>query len=614
MTTLTIQKTLSLAGKATPPGSKSQSIRGIIFALMAKGESILQNVLNSDDIKAALDICSALGAQIEMTQQALIIKSNGLPLMPSNTEMNSGNSGITTLFTLPLLGLRENCDIPVLFDCGEQMRHRPIKPLIDALGNLGMIIHHVAENNKLPISVMGKLHGGVVEIEGMNSQYLSALLIALPCAKNNSIITVQNLRERPYVDMTLDFLKNQKVIYTHEHKHNLDIFKIQGNQYYTSVHQSIKGDFSSASCLIAAAALIRSNVELQGLDFNDSQGDKRLVTILRTMGAEIITEGNSIKIIGNKTLTGIYIDANDIPDLVPALAVIGTQATGKTEIYNVKQARIKETDRIHSMTEGLRKMGAHIEEHEDGMTVYKSDLQGASVEGYGDHRTVMALSIAGMLANGKSTITDGEAIHKTYPSFVDTIKSLGANIAIDKATLSNSHIMLIGFKHVGKTLIGEQLAKKINKKFIDLDSEIEKLYFIKYDQKFSCRQIMQSRGESYYRILESEALSKALKLPSCVISLGGGVPLEESNRALIKSHILLHIVVSRGIAFERIMVGGIPAFFDSNVDPYESFNRLWDSREEIYKQLATFTVNNNNSIEYAVSDAVTQLKNMKDYL
>ena len=409
------------------------------------------------------------------------------------TEINTGNSGITTLFILPLLGLRENCAIPILLNYGEQMRARPIKSLIDALCNLGMRIQYVDQEGRLPISVTGQLKGGSTEVDGINSQYLSALLIGLPCAENDSVVTVRDLHERPYVNMTLDFLKQQKIDYTHQLVNNVDTFHIRGNQRYTPIHNTIKGDFSSASCLIAASVLLPGEVELQGLDYEDSQGDKRLISILQEMGADIVIEHEKIQIKGNKTLRGIRIDANDIPDLVPALAVIATQATGKTEIYNVMQARIKETDRIRSMTEGLRQMGARVEEHEDGMTVYQSSLQGVCVKGYGDHRTVMALTVAGMVARGTTMITDGDAINKTYPKFVETMQAMGANVTFDKSK-PGSHIILIGFKSVGKTLIGRRLAKTLNKKFIELDREVEKLYKKNHLEPLTCRQIMQTHG------------------------------------------------------------------------------------------------------------------------
>jgi len=610
MINLIVKTTVKLRGAVLPPSSKSLSIRAMLFSLLAQGESILSHVLDSDDALAARNVCTALGASVNTNPIQMIIKSNGLPFVNTVSEINTGNSGITTLFTLPLLGLRENGDIPIVLDCGDQMRTRPIKPLVDALSALGMKIDYLQEKNQCPVSITGKLKGGNTEIEGFNSQYLSALLIALPSAENDSVITVNKLHERPYVNMTLDFLTQQKIAFTHQSIENKDVFHIKGNQRYQPLHQSIPGDFSSASCLIAAAALIDSNITLQGLNFNDQQGDKRLVTLLQSMGAEIIIEKEQIKIKTKNALKGIRIDANDIPDLVPALAVIGTQAMGKTEIVNVKHARIKETDRLYSMTEGLRKMGANIEVHDDGLTVYQSNLKGALVEGFNDHRTVMALSIAGMIASGTTTITNAEAINKTYPEFIKDMQSLGAQYTFESLPQSK-HIILLGFKHVGKTAIGKQLAKMLEKKFIDVDNEIEKNYEKKYFTHLTCRQIMQAQGEAYFRELEAETLKQVLQLPEAVISLGGGTAFPEPNQLLIKHHILLHIMAPSGIVFERIMVEGQPAFFEEKEDPYESFSRLWDERNAIYKKLTSYTVNNNTTVDNAVDEAIEQLQKQR---
>lgn len=602
---LTVKKTLSLGGTVLTAGSKSLSIRCLLFSLLAKGESILGNVLSSLDTQTAMHVCEVLGVSIDKSAHLLTVNSNGLPLKLTATEINTGNSGITTVFTLPLLGLREHGAAAVRFDCGEQMRSRPIQPLIYALRDLGMDIQFLEEEGQLPVSVMGQLQGGSVEIDGSNSQYLSALLIALPCALNDSVITVRNLHERPYVNMTLDFLNQQSIAYTHEQNDNMDIFHIRGRQGYTSFQYQIKGDFSSASCLIAAAAMLEGEVELQGLDINDTQGDKKLLSILQQMGADIVIEQEKIRIKGCKPLTGIRIDANDIPDLVPALAVIGTQAAGKTEIYNVSQARIKETDRIHSMMQGLRKMGAKIDEHLEGMTIYQSLLQGAKVNGYDDHRTVMALTVAGLLAEGTTSISDGEAINKTYPEFVNVMRDIGANVT--KESESNKHIILIGFKHVGKTRIGRKLASILNKTFIDMDKEVESLYEKEYGDFLTCRQIMQMHGEVIYRELENKALKHVIELHPGVISLGGGTALNQSNQEMISSHNLIHIVAPRGIVFERIMVEGRPAFFNQDEDPYESFTRLWDERSAVYSKLTACTVDNSNTIEQAVTQAITLL-------
>jgi shikimate kinase len=182
----------------------------------------------------------------------------------------------------------------------------------------------------------------------------------------------------------------------------------------------------------------------------------------------------------------------------------------------------------------------------------------------------------------------------------------------DKSKPSN-HIILIGFKHVGKTLIGRRLAETLNKKFIDLDREVEKLYEKNHPRAFTCQQIMQKHGESGYREIESKALENVLEQQSCVISLSGGASLSLTNQEIIKPHLLLHVVAPRGVVFERIMVKGRPAFFEPNEDPYESFSRLWGEWSEVYRKLTTCTVDNSGTVEQAVNAAITHLDNQRDY-
>lgn len=425
---LLVQQTIELSGKVTPPSSKSQCIRGLILASIAAGESYLTNILHSDDSHDAISVCQKLGADMTVTHQSATIKSLGLPLQLRTDAIYTGNSGITTRFLLPLLGLRQNNHIPIRVDCGEQMRARPIASLVQALNQLGMSVTYLEHENQLPLRVTGELRGGKAEISGVTSQYLSALLMALPCAKDNSEIIVRQLNERPYVEMTLAWLNEQGIDYRHERAENVDTFMLRGGQTYHAFNKQIPGDFSSASYFIAASALIGSEVTIEGLDMNDTQGDKALISLLQKMGADIHIHSTHITIRGGKPLTGITIDANDIPDLLPTLAVVATAASGETRIINVPQARLKETDRIHSMTRGLRQLGASITELEDGMIIQSSTLQGATVDGYGDHRTVMALSLAGMFASGDTYVTDAEAINKTFPNYVTLMQSLGGKI------------------------------------------------------------------------------------------------------------------------------------------------------------------------------------------
>jgi 3-phosphoshikimate 1-carboxyvinyltransferase len=427
-----ITKTEKLSGVCLMPGSKSETIRALILAALSIGKSEIENFLDCEDTQTALKVLKNLNVLVRRQSGKLTLESTGLPVKIKSKNINTGNSGITTRFILPVLGLRENSTDPIMFDCGRQMRKRPIASLVHSLNDLGMNIKFLKTKGICPLLVKGRLTGGVSQVDGITSQYISGLLLSLPLAEKNSIITIKNLHERPYVKMTLAYLKERGISVSHRNIKNEDIFKIRGRQEYKGLNKKIPGDFSSASCFIAAGCLIKGQTVLEGLDMKSLQGDKKLVEILGRMGADIRILKNKIIIHGGKKLTGVEIDANDIPDLVPALAVVGTAAEGKTTIYNVPQARLKETDRIKSMSLGLRRMGAKLEEHKDGLTIYKSDLKGCTVSGYRDHRTVMAFAVAGMVAAGTTVVNDAEAVNKTFPKFYQLIKSLGANIKLKK--------------------------------------------------------------------------------------------------------------------------------------------------------------------------------------
>lgn len=425
-----VKKTDILQGVITPPGSKSEAVRAIMFGLLSRGESRINNLPQGEDITHAIEVARAMGAKITQEGPGFKLCSEGLPFSQVSAGLYTGNSGITTRFVLPLLGLRENSQQPIIVDCGDQMRARPMGSLLNALNNLGMEIVSLNKNDSLPIQVSGKLMGGKTSVEGITSQYLSALLIALPLAANQSEITVMDLHERPYVDITLAWLTRQGVSFMHRRDNPIDTFIIPGGQQYQPFEYTLPGDYSSASYFIAAGVMFPGEITLKGLNLNDAQGDKQLIEIVKSMGADIICTSSHIHIKGGKPLTGIKIDANAFPDLLPTIAVLGTVASGQTHITNVPQARLKETDRIHSMTQGLRKLGAKIIENPDGMIIERSALLGTSVKGYSDHRTVMALTLAGMIAEGDTHIDDAESINKTYPSFVEDIKQLGGKLEV----------------------------------------------------------------------------------------------------------------------------------------------------------------------------------------
>lgn len=432
---LIVKPAKSLKGEAAPPSSKSHSVRGLIIATLAKGTSHLHNVLDADDGRAAIEVCKGLGAKIEAKKNGfggldVTVKSEGVPLNTLATDLFSSNSGITTTFTIPLIGLRKNTAVPLTLSSGEQMQKRPMASIIQAVKKLGMDVSSFTAGEVFPLRLSGDLLGGNTAVEGSNSQYLSALLLSLPCAKKNSVVEVKNLQERPYVDMTLAWLEEQNIRFGHFKKNGVDTFKIFGNQEYGAFDKTIPGDFSSASYLIAAAVLIPGKIILHGLDMDDPQGDKSIIPVLQQMGADITVKKTDLIIEGGKPLKGTTIDCGDIPDMLPTLAVIATQASGKTTLFNAASARIKETDRIKSMATELKKMGVKLEEKESSLVIYESKLYRAKVHGYSDHRTIMALAVAGLLGDGETTIDTAEGINKTFPGFADMMKNLGAKMEL----------------------------------------------------------------------------------------------------------------------------------------------------------------------------------------
>jgi len=249
-----------------------------------------------------------------------------------------------------------------------------------------------------------------------------------PLAKNNSEIFVSEPHEKPFVEMTMHWLKELGI--KARANPELTKFCVQGEQQYNAFEKTIPADWSSAAFPLCAAAITKnSGILLCGLDLNDAQGDKEIINMLKKMGANITVEEQGIRVQGSE-LHGAELDLNSTPDALPVLAVVGCCAEGETRLVNVAQARIKETDRISAIAQELKKMGANIEEKPDGLVIRKSSLQGTIVQGHNDHRTVMALAVAGMIAEGITKIETIEAINKTFPNFFELMKKISAKIEV----------------------------------------------------------------------------------------------------------------------------------------------------------------------------------------
>lgn len=416
-----VAKPSRIAGTLAVPGSKSHTIRAVAMATMARGLSRLRAPLVAADTAAALAAARSFGAEVqEAAGEWAITGTGGLLAGEPPVAIDVGNSGTTLrLFS----GLAATCARQIIFDGDASIRQRPMAPLLQALTQLGA--RTTAFAGFCPVTIHGPLRGGKATVVATSSQFLSALLLAAPLATDDTELQVEGLNEKPYVEITLDWLRHQGI--NLEHAPDLSWFRIPGRQSYRPFVRTIPADFSTATFSLLAAAITGGEVRLRNLDFTDHQGDKEVFRFFAEMGVQIERGGEFTTARAVGPLRAVKLDLNATPDALPALAVAASFATGESILGNVPQARIKECDRLAAMACELRKFGVQVTEQPDGLTIVGGRPRGAEVDGHHDHRLVMALAIAGLAATGQTTVTGAEAAAVTYPNFVADFRSLGAD-------------------------------------------------------------------------------------------------------------------------------------------------------------------------------------------
>jgi 3-phosphoshikimate 1-carboxyvinyltransferase len=418
-------KPSSPTGAIVIPPSKSHTIRAMLVATLASGDSVVRRPLLHGDGASALRAAASLGATVDIRNGDVFVGGIGgdFGLGTDLIDMGNSGTGLNLFCAAAALGDRER-----RFDGDASLRTRPVRPLLNALEQLGAAVSvNGAEGQDLPFAIRGPLKGGRATVEGISSQFVSSLLFAAPLMPKDTHIIVHNLHEQPYIEMTLWWLEGQGIEI--EYSKELTSYKVRGGQSYKPIDTVIPADFSSAVFAAAAAAIGGAPIELCGLDFSDTQGDKEVFRHLESMGATVERSSNAVTVTGGN-LHGAIIDLNRTPDALPALAVAAAAAEGETVFTNVIQARIKETDRITVMSEELGKMGITVKELPDGMVVRGGKLKGAQVSSRKDHRVAMALALAGMNAEGETEIDGAEAAEVTYPTFVEDFVRIGANIVV----------------------------------------------------------------------------------------------------------------------------------------------------------------------------------------
>ncbi len=412
-----------LKGDLVVPPSKSETMRALVFALMGRGRTTIENFLPSPDTDAMVAAIVALGARVDKLSTSLSVEGVGGDLKPALDVIDAKNSGIVLRFIGALAALLPSYTL--LTGDLSIRTNRLAQPLLSALQQLGAHAISTKGDGYAPLIIRGRIRPGSATFSGEDSQPVSAMLIACSFLQGMTELHITTPGEKPWVALTLSWLDRLGIRYENR---GFSSYKLFGDASYEGFSYRVPGDFSSASYPLASALLTDSELVLENLDATDKQGDKKVIYLLQEMGAKIVQEEKRLVVKRGSSLKGIRIDINECIDALPLLAVVGCFASGTTEIVNGKVARKKESDRIHAIATELRKMGARIEEREDGLLIEQSTLKGAKLESYDDHRIALSLAVAAMGAEGESEIAKVDCISKSYATFVHDFQKAGAQI------------------------------------------------------------------------------------------------------------------------------------------------------------------------------------------
>ncbi|MDA0854691.1 MAG: 3-phosphoshikimate 1-carboxyvinyltransferase [Proteobacteria bacterium] len=414
-----------ISGSITLPGSKSLSNRVLLLAMLSEGETFIENLLDSDDVRRMIDALAKLKILYEEDRPSkkIRVKGEGGRIPVDKAELFLGNAGTAIRPLTAALTLGHG---RFVLDGIERMRERPIQDLLDGLNQLGAQVRSINNSGCPPVEIIANgLPGGVTKLSGaISSQYLSAILLTSPYAQTPVEIRIKDhLVSIPYVEMTIRLMNRFGV--------NVDVsedfksFHINAPQNYKSPKTYfVEGDASSASYFLAGAAITGGTVTVIGCGTDSLQGDAQFAKIMEMMGAEVQWEANQITVRGSGNLKGIDVDMNEMPDAAMTLAVAALFAKGTTAIRNIYNWRLKETERLKAVSSELKKLGATVEEGEDYIIIEPPEkLLSAEIATYDDHRMAMAFSLAAC-GEVPITILDPSCVSKTFPDYFDQLSKL----------------------------------------------------------------------------------------------------------------------------------------------------------------------------------------------
>lgn len=408
-----------LHGSIKAISSKSHVHRLLIAAALAENPSSITVERASDDINATADCLIALGADIKKVGNQF--KINPIKNKKQCALLKCGESGSTLRFLIPIAGA---LGVDAVFERLGRLSERPLSPLKEELLKKGQVLKD-SEGGFLKTS--GKLFGGEYYLPGnVSSQFITGLLFALPlCEKDSFIHITTEVESRGYIDLTLDVLKSFNI----DIKSEKDGFSIKGNQKYIAPEENIsQGDWSNSGFWLTAGAFSEKGIEVEGLSLNSSQGDKEILNILKKFGA-YIEESNGKIFVRESKLRGTFIEASQIPDIVPEVALLGALAEGRTVITGAERLRIKECDRLEALEKGLNALGAKVKQTENGLIIDGvKELNGGKVSSFNDHRMAMLFAVAAVKCKNPVIIENSQAVKKSYPDFFEDFKKLNGRV------------------------------------------------------------------------------------------------------------------------------------------------------------------------------------------
>ncbi|MBT4455448.1 MAG: 3-phosphoshikimate 1-carboxyvinyltransferase [Candidatus Nitrosopelagicus sp.] len=415
-----IQKS-KLNGKIICPSNKSYTHRAIFLAALSDGKSIVKKILHSNDTIATISACRGFGVEVEEVENNVTIK-NKIGETVQSSIINAENSGTTIRIAIAIAALSGG---NTTLTGDDSLKKRPMQPILDALERMG--VKTESNEGRPPIHINGKIQGKEISINGdISSQFISALLIIAPRLPDGLIINVEGkLVSKPYVDLTIAIMKKFGVDVKIEEEYKKYVVS---HQIYKPTTFSIPSDFSNLALLLAANVLLGDGLDIEISLGDMPQGDEAIVDILEKLGVNVTLEDDIITTESPISLKGGKFDLSDTPDLLPAIAILALKSEKPIEMFNVKHARYKETDRIAIISRELKKIGLNVEEKDDGMILKKSsELIPAELNSENDHRLFMAFSIAGMFV-GECTVSDPDAVKVSYPEFISDLVNVGAKI------------------------------------------------------------------------------------------------------------------------------------------------------------------------------------------